>query len=299
MTPPAIPTGPRPLQAPDGRLLDVWLAGPEEATPLVFHAGTPGAGLPFAPFVRLLAERGLRYVAFSRAGYGSSTRRPGRAVADVVEDTQLVLDSVGARQAWVVGWSGGGPHALACAALMPDRVLGTALIASVAPYPAEGLDFLAGMGAENVEEFQAAIDGPDALIGFKERAWPIYRAITAPEVGGALGDLVDEVDLGSIRDDFADWLAALFREGLRESYWGWFDDDMAFVRPWGFEPGGIRGPVHIWQGAHDRMVPYAHGEWLAAHVGGACAHLHPEHGHLTLAVDGLPRILDELVGPAD
>lgn len=299
MTDPEISLGAQPFHTPDGRRLDLWLAGPADGTPLVFHAGTPGCGLPFAPFVRELAKRGLRYVGFSRAGYGSSTRRPGRAVADVVEDTQVVLDSIGARQAWIAGWSGGGPHALACAALMPDRVLGTALIASVAPYPAEGLDFLDGMGAENVEEFTAAIQSPEeALIAFMERSWPVFRAITGGEVGDALGDLVDEVDYGSIRDEFADWLAALFREGLRESYWGWYDDDMAFVRPWGFEVGAIRGPVHVWQGAHDRMVPYAHGEWLSAHVGGACAHLLADHGHLTLAVDSLAEILDELVGAA-
>jgi pimeloyl-ACP methyl ester carboxylesterase len=296
MTDLELPASPQPLMTPDGRRLDVWLAGPAEATPLVFHAGTPGAGLPFAPFVGELAARGLRYVGFSRAGYGSSTRRPGRAVADVVEDTRLVLDSIGAGSAWVAGWSGGGPHALACAALMADRVLGTALIASVAPYPAEGLDFMAGMGAENIEEFQAAIDGSEALIAFKERNWPIFRAVTAAEIGDALGDLVDDVDYGSIRDEFADWLASLFREGLRESYWGWYDDDMAFVRPWGFELGSITGPVHIWQGAHDRMVPFAHGEWLADHVGGSCVHLHPEHGHLSLAVDSTGAILDELVG---
>jgi pimeloyl-ACP methyl ester carboxylesterase len=296
MTDLELPASPQPLMTPDGRRLDVWLAGPADATPLVFHAGTPGAGLPCAPFVQELAHRGLRYVSFSRAGYGSSTRRPGRTVADVVEDTRFVLDSIGAGRAWVAGWSGGGPHALACAGLMADRVLGTALIASVAPFPAEGLDFLAGMGAENIEEFEAAIDGPEALIAFKERNWPIFRAITASEVGDGFGDLVDEVDYGSIRDEFAEWLAALFREGLRESYWGWFDDDMAFVHPWGFELETIPGPVHVWQGAHDRMVPYAHGEWLIAHVGGACAHLHREHGHLSLAVDSLPAILDELVG---
>ena len=284
------------LQTPDGRLLDVWLAGPEDATPLLFHCGTPGAGMPYARFVEQFADRGLRYVSFSRPGYGSSTRRPGRNVAAVVEDARAVLDSIGADSAWVLGWSGGGPHALACAALMPDRVQGTALIAGVAPYPAEGLDFMAGMGEENVEEFSAALEGPEALIPFKERNWPIFRGITGPEVADAFGDLVDEVDRASIRADFAEWLAAVMREGLRESYWGWFDDDMAFVKPWGFELGSIRGRVHLWQGAHDRMVPFAHGEWLAAHVGGACPHLFADQGHLTLSVDAMPRILDELVG---
>ncbi len=243
-----------------------------------------------------LAERGLRYVSFTRAGYGGSTRRPGRTVADVVEDARTVLDSIGVDKAWVMGWSGGGPHALATAALMPDRTLGTALIASVAPYPAEGIDFMAGMGAENIEEFGHALDGPDALVPFMEAAWPAFRNLTASQVADSLGDLADEVDRASIRDDYAEWLAELFREAMREGYWGWFDDDMAFVRPWGFELGSIPGPVHIWQGAHDRMVPYAHGEWLAAHVGGACPHLHDDHGHLSLIVDSMDQILDALIG---
>jgi len=296
MTNPSIPARPSSLLLPTGRVLDVWLAGPENGTPLLFIPGTPDAGVPFAPMVEQLAQRGLRYVSFSRAGYGSSTRSAGRSVADVTHDVKAILASIGANQAWVVGWSGGGPHALACAALLPEHVLGTALVASVAPYPVEGLDWMAGMGAENVDEFQAALDGPEPLTAFMEASWPRNRRVTAREVADAFGDLVDEVDRGSIRDDFAEWLAALFREALRESYWGWFDDDLAFVNPWGFDLRAIPGPVHIWQGRHDRMVPFAHGEWLAAHVGGACPHLYDEHGHLTLVVDSMPTILDELIG---
>ncbi len=292
----AIPTQASSLLLPNGRVLDVWLAGPEDGTPLLFIPGTPDAGVPFTPMVEQLAQRDLRYVAISRAGYGSSTRSPGRSVADVADDVKAVLASIGADRAWVMGWSGGGPHALACAALLPDRVLGTALIASVAPYPAEGLDWMAGMGAENIEEFQAALDGPEPLTRFMERDWPVYREVTARQVADAFGDLVDEVDRGSIRDVFAEWLASMFREALRESYWGWYDDDMAFVKPWEFDLAPIPGPVHIWQGRHDRMVPFAHGEWLAAHVGGACTHLFDEHGHLSLVVDTMPAILDELVG---
>lgn len=200
-------------------------------------------------------------------------------MASVVADTTEILDSLGADRAWMLGWSGGGPHALACAASMADRVLGTALIGCVAPFGADGLDFLAGMGEENIEEFNAAVDGPDALVGFKEQVWPEFRSITASSISG----------------EFADWLAAIMQDGLRESYWGWFDDDMAFVRDWGLDLTTIPGPVHVWQGAHDRMVPFAHGIWLAEHVGGSCPHLFDEHGHLTLVVDSLPKILDELI----
>jgi pimeloyl-ACP methyl ester carboxylesterase len=287
---------PRPIPTPDGRTLDLFVAGPEDGAPLVFHCGTPGSGLPFEPFVDALAERGLRYVSWSRPGYGSSTRQEGRDVADVVKDMATVLDHLGAERCLVLGWSGGGPHALACAALLPERVEAVATIASVAPWPAEGLDWMAGMGEENVEEFSASLESPEALIAFKERAWPIWSKVTAQEVADAFGDLIDDVDRGSLTGEFSEWIAGVMHEGLREGYWGWFDDDMAFTRPWGFDLGSIRVPVHLWQGAHDRMVPFAHGEWLAAHVGSACPHLLPEHGHLTLAVDSLPQILDELTG---
>jgi pimeloyl-ACP methyl ester carboxylesterase len=283
------------LSVADGRSLDVFLAGPESGMPLVFHCGTPGSGLPFAPFVQTLAQHGLRYVGFSRPGYGSSTRREGRSVVDVVEDTVAVLDSIGAERCYVLGWSGGGPHALACAARLPQRVIATATIGGVAPYPAEGLDWSAGMGAENVEEFGAALAGADELIAFKEREAPKLRVVTPEQVADAFGDLIDDVDRGSLTGPFAAWMADTLHEALRIGYWGWFDDDMAFVRPWGFDLGEIRVPVFIWQGAHDRMVPFAHGEWLVAHVPGARPRLLAEHGHLTLAVDSIPLIVDELL----
>ncbi len=288
-------TSPIVVATPDGRDLDVYVAGPADGEVLFFHSGTPSAPLVYKPMVEQMAARGLRYVAFGRPGYGSSTRRPGRSVADVVDDTQTVLDHLGAERAWIMGWSGGGPHALACAALMPERCRGVATIASVAPYPAEGLDYLAGMGEENVEEFTAALEGPEALLVFKERNWPIFRAVTGDEVAESFGDLIDEVDRASLTGDFAEYIAASTREALRESYWGWFDDDMAMIKPWGFDVGAIRLPVHIWQGPHDRMVPYGHGEWLASHVGSAVPHLLDDQGHLSIAVAMFDRILDELV----
>ena len=286
------------LRLADGRSLDLWYddgPGAEGLTPFVFIPGTPASGLPFAEFVEAARARGLRAISWSRPGYGSSTRRPGRSVADFVEDAVAVLDHLGAERAYVAGHSGGGPHALACAALLPHRVLGTALIAGVAPWGAEGLAWLEGMGQENHDEFGAALRGEGDLAAYLDPIRPGMLEVTGDQVAAMFGDLVDDVDRAALTGDYAAFIAEQTAEGLRESTAGWLDDDIAFTRPWGFDVDDIRGQVHVWQGAHDRMVPFAHGQWLAGHLGNPCAHLHPQHGHMSLAVAGFPAILDSLV----
>jgi pimeloyl-ACP methyl ester carboxylesterase len=283
------------LSARDGRTIEVYVGQNDDDPPLLIHNGTPSSALPFEPTLDVLADLGQRYASFSRPGYGSSSRLPGRSVADVVPDVETVMDHLGAETFYVMGWSGGGPHALATAALLPRRVRGVALIGGVAPYPAAGLDFLAGMGAENIEEFGAAMAGSEELAAWMDQATPALRDVTPQLVADSFGDLIDDVDRASFNADFATYVAASIRAALRTGYWGWFDDDLAFVRDWGFDLAAIRAPVHVWQGGHDRMVPFAHGEWLAANLPTACPHLLPEHGHLSLVVESLPAIVRELL----
>jgi pimeloyl-ACP methyl ester carboxylesterase len=90
-------------------------------------------------------------------------------------------------------------------------------------------------------------------------------------------------------------VAASFRQAVANGIWGWFDDDVAFTRPWRFDLAGIEVPVAIWQGGQDRMVPFAHGQWLAAHLPSAQARLLPEEGHLSIAVDKFGQMVGELV----
>ena len=287
------------LSLNDGRSLDVAAAGDTQATPLVFHHGTPGSAIVFEPFIQEVLARGLRYIACSRPGYGDSTRRPGRTVADCVGDTSAAVGQLGHERFYTAGWSGGAPHALACAALLPDRVLAAASIAGPAPLGVEGIDWLGGMGEENVEEFGAAMAGPDELQSYLEKVGPEFGSVTGDEIVAALGDLVGEVDKAALTGELGAFLAGNIRDGLRNGIWGWFDDDLAFVRAWGFDLSGLAVPATVWQGAQDRMVPFAHGEWLAAHAP-VRARLMPEHGHLSLAVASFPTILDDLLasGPA-
>ena len=285
-----------PVTLADGRRLDVYLAG-DDAGPsgtVLYHHGSPSSGIVPGSMDRAGAERGLRVVGFSRAGYGSSSRREGRSVATNVIDALELLDALEVERAWALGWSGGGPHAIACVAVAPERFPGSATIGGVAPWPAEGIDWFEGMGPENVEEFHATLADPQNSVRSAERDWPKWREVTGPQIADTFGGLIDEVDRGSLTGEFAEHLAASTREGLRESYWGWVDDDWAFMKAWGFDLATIGAPVHIWQGGHDKMVPFGHGRWLATHVGSACPHLLPEHGHLTLAVDTIGPILDEL-----
>ena len=152
------------------RVLDVIVAGPSEGRAFVFHHGTPSSVVQFAPFVDAAAERGLRTVTYSRPGYGGSTRHEGRTIGDAAADTAAILDAIGADEALTAGASGGGPHTLACAALLPDRIAACASIAGVAPYDADGLDFLAGMGEANIVEFGMSVRREDdELIDFMEK----------------------------------------------------------------------------------------------------------------------------------
>jgi pimeloyl-ACP methyl ester carboxylesterase len=163
---------------PDGRTLDVYVDGPEGAVPLLFHNGTPSAGQLYAPFVAEASRRGLRMVSFSRPGYENSTRNPGRSVADVMPDVAGVMDHVGAHRFYTLGWSGGGPHALACAALLPARVIGVATVGGLAPYDAEGLDWMAGRDQGNIATFGAALAGDAALRTFLEGVAPSFASVT-------------------------------------------------------------------------------------------------------------------------
>lgn len=181
------------------RVLDAAVSGPKDGVPLVFHHGTPMSMVLFEPFIQAVVARGLRYVSYTRPGYGNSTRLPGRTVADCSKDMQAILRELGADRCYVVGWSGGGPHALACAALLPQRVIAGSTIAGIAPWGAQGLDWLAGMGRENVEEFHAALAGSDQLRSFLERAAPALAQITPDQIVTALGDLVNELDKETLR----------------------------------------------------------------------------------------------------
>jgi pimeloyl-ACP methyl ester carboxylesterase len=294
------PVSERTLQiaGPDGRKLEVELSGPDEGRPLIFHNGTPMAGRMFAPMVAQGAERGVRHIAYSRPGYCGSERDAGRTVADCARDVAAIADELGIERFLTVGWSGGGPHALACAALLPERTMAAATLAGVAPANAQDLDWLDGMGEENIEEFAAARAGEDQLSSYLQADRTETLDSSAEDLHAALGDLLSDVDGAVLSGEFAEYFAAAMKAALEHGIWGWFDDDLAFFSDWGFDLGAIAVPVTIWQGEQDRFVPFGHGRWLAEHVSGSSAQLPSDQGHLSLAIGSYARVLDDLIAAA-
>lgn len=285
----------RTLTLPDGRDLEVEVSGPDQAPVLLFHHGTPGTAGQFGGMAAEVHAREHRLVTWSRAGYGASSRRPGRSVADEVTDAMAVLDHVGADTCAVAGWSGGGPHALACGAVASERVRGVLSIAGVGPFGAADLDFLEGMGQENLDEFGTALEGEAALRAYLEAIRPELLQVTGDQIVDQLETLLPPVDRDSLTGEFGDFLAEGFRDAVSVGVDGWLDDDLAFTRPWGFDLGTITVPTYIWQGSEDLMVPFAHGEWLAGHMPNAGVHLESGEGHLSVGVGAMGRMLDELL----
>jgi pimeloyl-ACP methyl ester carboxylesterase len=283
------------IELDDGRRLDVASAGPDDGPVVLFHTGTPGEGIVYDGLIQEGAARGLRHISYSRPGYGRSGRMRGRSVADCAADVEAIVNAFAIERFHTVGWSGGGPHALACAALLPERTIAAATLAGVAPCNAPGLDWLAGMGDENIEEFAAARAGEEQLAAYVEAQRPGMSAATAEELRAGMGDLLSPIDQRMMSGEFAEYIASIFSGAMSEGPWGWVDDDLAFLGDWGFDLAAIERPVTIWQGPEDRMVPYEHGKWLAEHVAGAQPRLLDGEGHLSILLGAYGRVLDELV----
>jgi pimeloyl-ACP methyl ester carboxylesterase len=273
-----------------GRTLTVREGGDPDGVPVLVHNGTPGSSLLYEPHLRDAEEKGIRLFSYDRPGYGGSTRNRGRRVADCAEDVASVCDALGVERFCVWGISGGGPHALATAALLPDRVAAAAALAPVAPFGAEGLDFYEGMGEQNIEEFRAIFEGEEAHLAVLERDREELLAATPDHLVEVLKTLLGPADREVLTGRIAVFLLESTRAGVQRSLDGWFDDDVAFSQPWGFDLASIRVPVLHWQGEQDRFVPFGHGVWLSEHIPGVESHLSPEDGHITLAERRVPEV---------
>jgi pimeloyl-ACP methyl ester carboxylesterase len=281
---------PSSVSTADGRTLSVREGGDPGGFPVLVHNGTPASSLLYEPHLRDAEAKRIRLFSYDRPGYAGSTRNQGRSVADCAGDATAVADALGVERFAVWGVSGGGPHALATAAQLPDRVTAVAALASVAPFDAEGLDFFEGMGEKNVEEFKHVLESDEHHRENLERDRDEFRTLTPEQLVGAWATLLGPADRAVLNGRIAAFVIESTLAGIDPSLDGWFDDDVAFTRSWGFELGAIGVPALYWHGEQDKFVPFSHGLWLSERIPGVESRLTAEDGHLTLYEHRVPEV---------
>jgi pimeloyl-ACP methyl ester carboxylesterase len=269
----------------DGRVLHAYDTRPGGTVAVFWLHGSPNVGSPPEPLFAAAAANGLSWVSYDRPGYGGSDPQEGRTVASAAADVAAIADALGIARFTVLGHSGGGPHALACAALLPERVIAAVSVSAPAPFDADALDWFAGWSPGVAAENRAATQGRAAL----EAHW----AATEPE---DMSVIFTEADLAALEGNWS-WLAGVAGQAMEQGTEGYLEDTLAAVRPWGFQPGAIRVPVLIVHGAKDKLVPPAHGQWLAARVPAAESRTVPDAGHITV-LDAAPDALAWLAARA-
>jgi pimeloyl-ACP methyl ester carboxylesterase len=271
-----------PIKGPDGRQLGIAEFGDPAGRPVLFLHGTPGSRLRRPPNEDDVRAAGLRLLMYDRPGYGDSDRHPGRRIVDCVPDVEAIADSLDLGQFHVVGGSGGGPHALAVAARLADRVPAVECWVSPGPYDRIDFDFMAGMDPENIREFGWALESEEVLHhNLVAEADQMLGQFTneSEQVMGEIDFAAADLELIA-RSDVQTSMAEMVVEAFRNGVWGWVDDDIAMVEPWGFELDEITVPVTLRYGTEDVLVPAAHGEWLSRHVPGARVVVDDSGGHM-------------------
>jgi pimeloyl-ACP methyl ester carboxylesterase len=272
------------------RRLVVRCWGPRKGSPVFLLHGTPGCRLSVRPNDADLERQDIRLVTYDRPGYGLSDPHPGRIVADAADDVRAIADALDIEIFAVMGRSGGAPHALACAALLPYRVTRVASLVGLAPYDAPDLAWLDGMVELNRQQYGAALLGPGPLA---EVIYPQVVAMRAdPEhLARRLEREGSPADRQALRDpEYRATFVRSIREAVSRSLDGWAADSLAFTRPWGFDPGWITVPTLIWHGASDVFAPVAHARWLAGRIGGAQLLLSDDASHLCAADIQVPAL---------
>ncbi|KAK3680181.1 hypothetical protein LTR78_000558 [Recurvomyces mirabilis] len=286
------------IKLPSGDVLDIEISGAKDGFPLVWLHGTPGARTVIPSLARVCEAKRLKLITFSRAGYGSSTRRKGRKIVDEAAVVEALLKELGHEKCYVGGWSGGGPHALACAARLKGCVA-VLHVAGVAPYDADGLDWMAGQGQDNIDETNASLQGEDAVRKFVEDQRKDMLTADVKDLTEIMATILPDVDREVLLkdDELGQETVDSFKEGLKHGADGWIDDDLAFITPWGFDVSEVKCPVFLYHGDADLMVPYSHGRWLVEHIPEKylTKHLQPGQGHISIFMGQADQMTDELL----
>jgi pimeloyl-ACP methyl ester carboxylesterase len=263
----------------DGRVLHTYDIGPTERTDelvVLWQHGTPNTGAPPEPLFEPARSLGIRWIGYDRPSYGGSTPHPDATVATAADDVRQIADQLGIGRFTVFGHSGGGPRALACGALIPDRVVAVVSVSSPAPWPAPGLDYFAGMSDGGARELRAAARGRAEL----------QEVLAANEFDP---ESFIPADYAALEGNWS-WFNGIVEAATANGFDGMIADLVGAMAAWGFDLAAVSAPTLIMHGTADRMVPSSHSEWLAAHCPAAELRLSPGEGHISV-LDSAPGAL--------
>jgi pimeloyl-ACP methyl ester carboxylesterase len=275
----------------DGRELEILDNGINSESAIIFHHGTPDHASTWSEWLEAAGSAGIRAISYSRAGYGTSDRNPGRSVVSINNDIAQILDAKNITKFVSIGQSGGGPHSLANTC--EPRNVGAISLAGVGAFGVSDLNFLEGMGPENHEEFGAALKGEASIEEWMNVNAGAFKNVTGGDIIEAFGGLLGDADKAALAAGGAEQMAASTRSALAVSFDGWIDDDLVFVKPWGFDLTEITKPVFLWQGDDDFMVPHAHSYWLEKHIPTATLIFKAGEGHISLGIKYRAEILKQ------
>jgi pimeloyl-ACP methyl ester carboxylesterase len=287
----------RVIKTRDGRRLAIEVSGAPDGHPVFLLHGTPGSRSGPKPRSIVLYRLGIKLITYDRPGYGHSSRIPGRTVAQAADDVAAIADKLRINRFYVVGRSGGGPHALACAAILGHRVIRTAVLVGIAPSDAQELDWFEGMAESNVVEYSAAEGDHVELMRLLEGRADDVRKDPENMVQFLQSQMADDDrrivgDMGIRR-----LLHNTYIEALQGGAEGWIDDALAFKKPWGFPLEAINTPVLLWHGDKDRFSPVSHARWLYNKLPNAELKVESGAAHFG-AIEILPQLLNWLTDPA-
>jgi pimeloyl-ACP methyl ester carboxylesterase len=279
----------RQVTTPDGRRLRVEVTGDCRRV-VVVQVGSPNAGLLYERWVQDAVARGLTLITYDRPGYGGSSPQPGRTVADCSADVRTISEALGFERCAVWGLSGGGPHALACGALLHDLVAAVATIGSLAPFDAPEFDYFAGMSDESREDVELFLSDRAEWERKGEGQRDDLLAMSADDLGEQWSANASPADGLVLHGEFGIWMHRSVQGALAPGVDGWMADNVASLSPWGFDPASISIPLKVWHSRDDRFVPFGHGRWLAEAIPGAQSALRDNDGHLAVVAERIGEV---------
>jgi len=281
------------IKLSDGRSIDYLDNGVISKSALILHHGTPTTMTVWGTWLAAAAEKGTRAIAFTRPGYAGSDRKIGYSVLDANDDLEEILEYLDVENFVSIGWSGGGPYALASGLL--KSCTGVQLIAAVSPYDAKDFDWFQDQSPESIEEAKIAVESLENSIIYKEKYYAEIRDLTAEQI---LVEYAKRSSFNTFEDDFrafAKDLSASLHDALESGVAGFADDERAFLRNWGFETKAVPVPVCIWHGLEDLTVSPHMGRWLHANISDSKLELLDGQNHGSIMVENRNEIIDAAI----